>query len=222
LKKHARSINHALAFTSLGSTRVVRFAGGPPSFTAASPTARGTAPPPLRGRGTAQRQSRERAAAPPGGRTAALQHCCSRRAAKRLVTESKPRSPSRRHASRHPLLLSTIDNPAARNLYLDVRSTNPMGVAIHDVRSRAERGSHRTGAEPAYLPDAATYLGARTNQPSCDDAQLAKQTPKASPRAGGQRAGGRRLERAAAPPRPAPPPLSSVLLALQNEALYLL
>ena len=32
-KKHARSINQGLAFTSLGSTRVVQHAGGPPSFT---------------------------------------------------------------------------------------------------------------------------------------------------------------------------------------------
>ncbi len=36
--------------------------------------------------------------------------------------------------------ITTIDNPAARNWYLDVTSTNPMGVTNHELISRAELG----------------------------------------------------------------------------------
>jgi hypothetical protein len=36
--------------------------------------------------------------------------------------------------------ITTIDNPAARNWYLDVTSTNPMGVTNQEFISRAELG----------------------------------------------------------------------------------
>jgi hypothetical protein len=36
--------------------------------------------------------------------------------------------------------ITTIDNPAGRNWYLDVTSTNPMGVTNHEFISRAELG----------------------------------------------------------------------------------
>jgi hypothetical protein len=43
-----------------------------------------------------------------------------------------------------PFSLTTINNPAARNLYLDVTSTNPMGVTNQEFINRAALG-HQSG-----------------------------------------------------------------------------
>ena len=43
-----------------------------------------------------------------------------------------------------PFSLTTINNPAARNLYLDVTSTNPMGVTNQEFINRAALG-HQPG-----------------------------------------------------------------------------
>ena len=54
-----------------------------------------------------------------------------------------------RHGTQADILLSgitTIDNPAARNLYLDVTSTNPMGVTNQEFINRAAL-NHQPGPD---------------------------------------------------------------------------
>ena len=67
--------------------------------------------------------------------------------------------------------ITTIDNPAARNLYLDVTSTNPMGVTNQEFINRAAL-NHQPGpgdhlAWFACRPSSSSLSAARHRRWSC-------------------------------------------------------
>ena len=73
--------------------------------------------------------------------------------------------------------ITTIDNPAARNWYLDFTSTNPMGVTNQEFISRAE-----LGRQPGPAWQGSTRTPATTSSPA-QSARRHSSTPSTTPSA---------------------------------------